>query len=77
MQFSALAMFMILKFISGLDLSQMGPESEDLRERGVLSTPQGNTVCDSYNTDKRRSPGEPNCNLNRQKWFVLLQAAIL
>ena len=49
----------------------------DLNKRGVLSTPQGNTVCDSYNTDKRRSPGEPNCNLNRQKWFVILQAAIL
>jgi hypothetical protein len=23
------------------------------------------------------SPNEPNCNLNRQKWFVLLQAGTL
>jgi len=48
----------------------------NLNERGLLSAAQGNTVCDSYNTDKPTSPGEPNCNLNRQKWFVLLQAAI-
>ena len=44
----------------------------NLNERGVLSAGQGNSVCDSY-----QSPGEPNCNLTRQKWFVLLQAAIL
>jgi len=45
----------------------------NLNERGVLSAAQGNAVCDRYNTDKAMSR-EPNCNLNRQKWFVLLQA---
>jgi len=49
----------------------------NLNERGVLSAAQGSTACNSYNTDKPTSPGEPNCNLNKQKWFVLLQAAIL
>lgn len=50
----------------------------NLNKKGVLSTAQGSTACDSYNPDKPASGGgEPNCNLNRQKWFVLLQAAIL
>jgi hypothetical protein len=49
----------------------------NLNKRGVLSAAQGSTVCDSYNPDKPTSGGEPNCNPNRQKWFVLLQAAIL
>ena len=48
----------------------------NLNESGVLSAAQGNTRCDSYNTDIPTAPGEPNCNLNRQKWFVLLQAAM-
>jgi hypothetical protein len=46
----------------------------NLNKRGILSAAQGSTVCDTY---KPTSPNEPNCNLNRQKWFVLLQAAIL
>jgi hypothetical protein len=48
----------------------------NLNERGVLSAAQGNSLCDrynTYNTDKAMSR-EPSCNLNRQKWFVLLQA---
>jgi hypothetical protein len=45
----------------------------NLNERGVLSAAQGNSVCDRYNADKAMSR-EPSCNLNRQKWFVLLQA---
>jgi len=49
----------------------------NLNERGVLSAAQGSSACNSYNTDKPTSPGEPNCNPNRQKWFVLLQAGIL
>jgi hypothetical protein len=49
----------------------------NLNKRGVLSAAQGSTVCGGYNPDKPASGGEPNCNLNRQKWFVLLQAAIL
>ena len=48
----------------------------NLNTKGVLSTAQGSTVCDSYNPDRPMSGGEPNCNPNRQKWFVLLQAAI-
>ena len=49
----------------------------NLNKKGVLSAAQGSTVCDSYNPDKPTSGDEPNCNPNRQKWFVLLQAAIL
>src|SRR5262244_1499541 len=49
----------------------------NLNTKGVLSTAQGSTACDSYNPDKPTSGGEPKCNPNRQKWFVLLQAAIL
>lgn len=40
---------------------------------GVLSTSQGNNACATYNPDIR-DRSEPNCNLNKQEWFVLLQA---
>jgi hypothetical protein len=49
----------------------------NLNTKGVLSSAQGSTVCENYNPDKPTSGSEPNCNPNRQKWFVLLQAAIL
>ncbi|MGT2436015.1 DUF2272 domain-containing protein [Bradyrhizobium betae] len=42
----------------------------------ALSTTQGITGtdrCESYNPDKQDSD-EPNCNLNKQSWFVLLQS---
>jgi len=45
----------------------------NISEQRALSTSQGTKDCASYNPDKQGSD-EPNCNLNNQKWFVLLQA---
>ena len=39
----------------------------------LTSGASGQEVEDRYNSDKAMSR-EPSCNLNRQKWFVLLQA---
>lgn len=44
-----------------------------LNAKGGLSPRQGTQQCGSYNTDVRNSAA-PNCNLNQQQWFVLLQA---
>jgi hypothetical protein len=45
----------------------------NLDKKGVLSASQGTRQCESYIAEKRKD-GRPNCNLNSQKWFVLLQA---
>jgi hypothetical protein len=45
----------------------------NLTKQGVLSPRQGTKQCGSYNPDAVASV-ETNCNLNDQKWFVLLQA---
>jgi hypothetical protein len=45
----------------------------NLNQDGYLSVSQGTKECEGFNPDK---PGSdvPNCNLNSQKWFTLLQA---
>jgi hypothetical protein len=45
----------------------------NLTRQGVLSPRQGTKQCGSYNPDAVANV-ETNCNLNDQKWFVLLQA---
>ncbi|MBR1282821.1 DUF2272 domain-containing protein [Bradyrhizobium sp. AUGA SZCCT0177] len=45
----------------------------NLTEQYFLSSSQGTPECEAYNPDKRGSYA-PNCNLNKQEWFVLLQA---
>jgi hypothetical protein len=45
----------------------------NLNRKGALSSSQGTKACESYNPETVRT-GEPNCNLNSQEWFVLLQA---
>lgn len=47
----------------------------NLNREGALSASQGTKQCEAYIAEKRRD-GRPNCNLNSQKWFVLLQAVM-